>query len=186
MIDRIAQALADVGGCAWVVGGTVRDTLLRIQPHDIDVEVYNLTVEKIIETLSVFGQIDEVGRSFGILKLKIDEKEYDVSLPRSDSKVADGHKGFIVNADPFMSPKEAARRRDFTINAIMYNPLTGEFFDPFGGMKDLHNRVLRIVDPITFKEDPLRILRAMQFISRFNLTVDPDSMEYMKGMLKCC
>jgi tRNA nucleotidyltransferase (CCA-adding enzyme) len=97
----------------------------------------------------------------------------DVSLPRHESKVGRGHRGFEITGDPWMSYEDAARRRDFTINAVMYDPLTDEFVDPFHGREDIQNSIIRAVDPTTFIEDSLRVLRAMQFAARFEFTIDP-------------
>jgi tRNA nucleotidyltransferase (CCA-adding enzyme) len=119
--------------------------------------------------LEAAGRVEAVGASFQVFKLG----DIDVSLPRRDSKSGPGHRGFEVTGDPSMSIEEAARRRDFTINAISWDPLTDEYLDPFDGRADLQRRLLRIVDPGTFADDSLRVLRAIQFAARFELAVDP-------------
>jgi tRNA nucleotidyltransferase (CCA-adding enzyme) len=121
--------------------------------------------------LEAFGRVEAVGESFQVFKLG----DIDVSLPRRDSKAGRGHKGFVVVGDPDMSIEEAARRRDFTINAISWDPLTDEYFDPFHGREDLERRYLRMVDARTFPDDSLRVLRAIQFVARFDLELDPET-----------
>ncbi len=176
---QLARAVAPIGGRALLVGGYVRDELLGRAPKDADIEVYGLQAPELRATLEKLGRVDCVGESFRVYKLvwhqhKI-RHELDVSLPRRDRKVGEGHKGFEVEGDPFASVEDAARRRDFTVNAILRDPLSGEILDPFGGQGDLANRVLRAVDAAHFGEDSLRVLRAMQFAGRFGLTIEPDT-----------
>src|SRR5690606_25094854 len=109
-----------------------------------------------------FGRVDTVGESFTVFKVA----GLDVSLPRRESKTGRGHRAFRVEGDPHLSLADAARRRDFTINAMSRDPLTGELVDPFGGAADLEAGILRMVDPRTFAEDSLRVLRAVQFAAR--------------------
>ncbi len=177
----LSESIRDAGGRALLVGGCVRDMLLDIAPKDFDIEAYGLSPEKLTEVASSFGEVIEVGKSFGILKLRVGEFEIDLGIPRSDSKSSSGHKGFDVHIDPSMSPADAVRRRDFTINAIMMDPLTDEIIDPVNGVADLEAKTLRVVDPILFGDDPLRVLRALQFVARFDLTVDPESMQILKA-----
>lgn len=181
IIITLSESIRDAGGRALLVGGCVRDMLLNIEPKDFDVEVYGLAPEKLTEIAKTFGEVIEVGKAFGILKLRVDDFEIDLGIPRSDSKIADGHKGFDVRVDPFMSSTDAARRRDFTINAIMMDPLTDEIIDPTNGASDLEQNILRVVDADLFGDDPLRVLRALQFAARFNLAVDSESMNVMKA-----
>ena len=164
----IARAVRDEGGRALVVGGWVRDELLGRTSKDLDLEVFGLSAARLPPLLARFGRVDTVGESFTVYKIG----GLDVSLPRRESKTGRGHKGFSVDGDPNLSVEEAARRRDFTINAISRDPLTGELLDPFGGQRDLDARILRAVDPATFADDSLRVLRALQFAARFELTVD--------------
>ncbi len=184
---EVSSAIKENGGRALLVGGSVRDIFLGKISKDFDLEVYGLELEQLEKVVREFGQVSEVGKSFGILKLKVEGGlEVDISLPRTDSKTGKGHKGFDVKTNPFLSFEQAARRRDFTINAIMADPLTGEVIDPFNGMEDIQNKILRIVDEKTFADDPLRVLRALQFVARFELTVDEQSfciLQYMKDFL---
>ena len=125
---------------------------------NIDLEIFGVPSDRLRTLLESFGRVEAVGESFQVYKLG----DVDVSLPRRDSKAGRGHRGFVVVGDPDMSIEEAARRRDFTVNAISWDPLTEEYFDPFDGRGDLRRRCLRIVDPNTFPDDSLRVLRAVQ------------------------
>ncbi len=167
----IAQAVRDAGGRALIVGGWVRDRLLGRHAKDIDIEVFGLPADRLKSLLTPIGAVNTVGESFTVYKVA----GLDVSLPRRESKVGRGHKGFEVTGNPNLSIEEAARRRDFTINAIAWDPLTGAYLDPFGGRADLAQRILRVVDPRTFGEDSLRVLRAIQFAARFDATLEPAS-----------
>jgi tRNA nucleotidyltransferase (CCA-adding enzyme) len=169
----IAAAVRDAGGRALVVGGWVRDRLLGLPSKDIDIEVFGLSAERLKALLDALGRVDTVGEAFTVYKVG----GVDVALPRRESKVARGHKGFAVTGDPSLTEEEAARRRDFTINAISWNPLTGEYVDPCDGRADLARRLLRAVDPGTFGDDSLRVLRAVQFAARFNLELDEKTRE---------
>jgi tRNA nucleotidyltransferase (CCA-adding enzyme) len=179
-VAAIAAGVRDAGGRALVVGGWVRDHLSnenlnsRIpDPKDIDLEVFGIPVEKLPELLTSFGRVEAVGQSFPVYKVVSAEGvAIDVALPRRESKQGRGHKGFEVQGDPFMSLEEAARRRDFTINAISWDPLTDEYVDPVGGRDDLRRGLLRAVDPLTFADDSLRALRAVQFAARFEFTLE--------------
>jgi len=165
----IAHAVRDDGGRALVVGGWVRDRLLGHDSKDVDLEVYQLPADRLRSVLSRFGSVNAVGESFTVYKIG----DIDVGLPRRESKTSRGHRGFEVTGDPSMPVEEAARRRDFTVNAIGWDPLTDEYVDPFGGRQDLlERRVLRAVDPRTFPDDSLRVLRGMQFAARFSLEMD--------------
>jgi tRNA nucleotidyltransferase (CCA-adding enzyme) len=168
----------EAGGRALVVGGWVRDRLLRRaegrKATDIDVEVFGIAADRLPGLLAEFGRVEAVGRSFPVYKVVApDAGAIDVALPRRESKQGRGHKGFEVTGDPFMSFDEAASRRDFTINAISWDPLTDEYVDPANGRADLDRRVLRAVDPATFGDDSLRALRAVQFAARFEFDLDP-------------
>lgn len=170
------------GGRALVVGGGVRDALMGHPSKDIDIEVHGLDPEALHRVLSRWGPVNEVGRSFGVLKLRWRDHELDVSLPRRDSRQGVGHKGIRATADPHLGIVEAARRRDLTINAIAYDPLERSYEDPFDGRLDLARRRLRAVDPTTFGEDPLRALRVAQFAARFQFEVDPDLLALCREM----
>jgi tRNA nucleotidyltransferase (CCA-adding enzyme) len=172
LLDRLRQA----GGRPFVVGGAVRDALLGLPVRDYDVEVFGLAAERLRAILAEAGQVNAVGEAFTVFKvsgLPGLEGAVDVALPRRDSKAGPGHRGIAASGDPSLSVEEAARRRDFTINAILLDPATGEIADPFGGRADLEARRLRAVDAGTFGEDPLRALRAVQMAARFGLEVDP-------------
>jgi tRNA nucleotidyltransferase (CCA-adding enzyme) len=165
---RIVEAVANAGGRALIDGGWVRDRLMGRASQDIDIEVYGLAAERLREVLTTFGTVNPVGESFTVYKVG----DIDVALPRRESKKGRGHKGFEVHGDPTLSPKEAARRRDFTINAISWDPLTAEYLDPFDGRGDITRRILRAVDLNTFGEDSLRVLRAIQFAARFEFDLE--------------
>jgi tRNA nucleotidyltransferase (CCA-adding enzyme) len=169
--EQIAVAVRDAGGRALLVGGCVRDQLLGRTPKDVDVEVYGVPADRLRALLERLGRVDVVGESFAVYKIG----GIDVALPRRESKHGRGHKGFVVEGDPAMAPAEAARRRDFTINAIARDPLTGDITDPFGGAADLAAHRLRAVDRRTFGDDSLRVLRALQFAARFDLTTDDET-----------
>ena len=184
-VKRVCRVIHEAGGRALLVGGAVRDLLLHLDADikDFDIEVYNLDLETLEDLLRPLGKMSGVGKSFAVHKLFLDNGvDIDISLPRRDSKTGSRHGDFSVDADPYMSISEAARRRDFTINAILADPLTGQIFDPFHGVEDLKQKTLRIVDAETFVDDPLRILRAMQFVGRFDLVVDRQSQELMSSM----
>lgn len=188
LAERVSKepATMSVPPRVLAVGGFVRDAHLGIASSDVDVEVYGVSPERLEALLEDLfdGRVNTVGRTFGILKVALgDGKDLDVALPRRESKVGKGHKGFSVAGDPTLSPEEAARRRDFTINAIAADPLTGEVIDPFNGVADLEQNVLRVVDPATFVDDPLRVYRAAQFAARFGLTVEPKTIGLMRQMV---
>lgn len=181
-LDRIVRTLDAAGYRALVAGGAVRDDLLGLQPKDFDVEVYGVTFEVLVEVLAAHGRIDLVGQSFGVVKLTVTGgRVYDFSLPRRNSKVGRAHRDFLATFDPDITPKQAASRRDFTINAMAFDPVANELLDFFGGREDLRNRVLRATSD-AFREDPLRVLRGMQFACRFNLTVDPATAEQCRAI----
>jgi len=167
----IARAVRDRGGRAVIVGGWVRDRLLGRPSKDVDVEVFGVPADALRALLEGFGRVDAVGEQFTVYKVG----DIDVSLPRRESKAGRGHRGFIVTGDPDLSLVDAARRRDFTMNAMSFDPLTEEIVDPFDGAGDLRARVLRVVDPATFADDSLRVLRALQFAARFELTIEPST-----------
>ena len=167
----IAQLVRDHGGRAFIVGGYVRDRLLGRTANEIDIEVFGIPEQALRALLERVGRVDAVGQQFAVYKMG----HIDVALPRRESKTGRGHKAFAVTGDPAMSYADAARRRDFTINAISWDPLTDEYIDPFHGREDLADKRLRIVDPRTFVDDSLRVLRALQFAARFDLTADDET-----------
>ena len=184
-LKMISKAVAKRGAKAIIVGGAVRDALLTKECKDWDIEVYNIdNLERLESYLKGFGSVNSVGKSFGILKLKVDNYEFDFALPRKESKVAKGHRGFSVTLDAALDFKEAARRRDFTINAIGYDIESKKLLDPYGGVADLEQGVLRVVDATTFREDPLRVYRAVQFAARFSLQVDIKTKQLCKEIVR--
>src|SRR5258705_8451210 len=170
----LARAVHEAGGRALLVGGCVRDLLMGQEPKDWDVEVYGVEPAALRALLDEFGPVNVVGEAFTVYKLGPD---LDVSLPRRERKSGRGHRAFVIEGDPSMTFEEAARRRDFTVNAILQDPLTGEIIDPFGGQEDLEMAILRAVAVETFPEDSLRVLRAAQLAARFEFRVHPDTVE---------
>ncbi len=152
----------------------MRDWLCGRPAKDFDIEVLGVSGEQLASTLSRFGATDPVGKSFGVIKLRLAGVDYDFSLPRRETKTGAGHRGFDVGVDPFLPIADALARRDFTLNAMALDPLTGELIDPHGGQIDLVAGVLRHTSS-AFTEDPLRVLRAMQFAGRFNLVLAPET-----------
>ncbi len=185
--DQLPHDLLDVLNAVgqksqpFLVGGCVRDWLLGLQPKDIDVEVYGCSADTLIQLLTPFGKINLVGKSFGVIKLTLQSGIYDFSLPRRESKKGKGHKGFIVEADPHLSEKEASARRDFTMNAILYDPIEDTLIDFFDGAQDLKNKVLRHTSN-AFSEDPLRVLRGFQFAARFGLKMIPETVSLCESI----
>lgn len=168
----LAEAVRGEGGRALLAGGCVRDELMGRQPKDWDVEVYGVEAARLRELLDSFGEVNIVGEAFTVYKLGA---HLDVSLPRRERKTGRGHRAFFIEGDPEMSIEEAAVRRDFTINAILQDPLTGEIIDHFHGRDDLQSGILRAVSSNTFNEDSLRVLRAAQFAARFEFRVEPET-----------
>ena len=169
---HLCEDVREAGGRALLVGGSVRDSMLGLPVKDLDLEVYGLDPDRLLSTLDQRFDLDLVGRSFGVIKIK--HLDIDVALPRRESKRGLGHKGFEVASDPHLPVEEAAARRDFTINAMAFDPLDGELIDPWGGRKDLETETLRHVSD-KFSEDPLRVLRGMQFAARFDFRVAPET-----------
>lgn len=178
IFERLALKVENAGGRAFYVGGCVRDKALGCQNKDIDIEVHGISEEELEKILSEFGNIKFFGSSFGVYS--ISGVNADISLPRSERKIGNGHRDFEVVVDPFIGIKEAARRRDFTINAIMEDILTSEIIDPFNGSSDMCTGIIKHVDDKTFVEDPLRVLRATQFSARFDFKIAPETIELCK------
>ena len=171
-VREVAQCVRDRGGRALLVGGCVRDALRGVPAHDFDVEIYGIAPDALLSLLSSRWTLNQVGASFGVVKLS--HHDIDIALPRRENLIGRGHRDFAIAADPQMPVREAAARRDFTINAILLDPLTGEVVDPWGGRADLERGILRHVSD-HFSEDPLRVMRAMQFLARFPLTPAPET-----------
>ncbi len=180
-VIKLAQEVQDEGGQLVLIGGTVRDIVLGMTPKDFDVEIYGLPPEIIRRLANQIGKAEETGKSFGVLKVRpagvTREQLYlDIAMPRRETKRGQGHGNFDINVDPYMNFKEATDRRDFTMNAMCADPLTGKIYDPQGGIADLEQHTLRVVNQRTFAEDPLRALRTVRFIAMFNwLEIDEPS-----------
>ncbi|WP_323652266.1 CCA tRNA nucleotidyltransferase [Aliarcobacter butzleri] len=176
ILIRILNTLQELGSKPILVGGCVRDSFLNKKIKDYDVEIFNFDSLEILEkSLKKFGNVNLVGKSFGVLTLKIDEYDFDFSLPRIEKKVGNSHTDFEVSTNANLSFKEAAIRRDFTINAIGYDYFKNEILDPFGGMNDLKNKIIKHIDDKTFVEDSLRVYRSVQFASRFEFKIDENT-----------
>ena len=175
----LAKTVRDEGGRALLVGGCVRDELMGNQPKDWDVEIYGVEPARLRELLEAFGPVNVVGEAFTVYKLGAD---LDISLPRRERKTGRGHRAFFIEGDPEMTVAEATARRDFTINAILKDPLTGEIIDPFSGRNDLQGWIIRAVSPDTFSEDSLRVLRAAQFAARFEFRVEPETVSLCRAI----
>jgi tRNA nucleotidyltransferase (CCA-adding enzyme) len=183
--DELTRLLREVPALsrAYLVGGCVRDSLLGIAHKDLDLEVYGVGYEVLERALSAHGRVDLVGKSFGVIKFTgRSGGQWDFSLPRRDSKMSAGHKGFDVEFEPDIDSRAAASRRDFTINALMFDPRKGEYLDFFGGRDDLQKRVLRHTSD-AFAEDPLRVLRGMQFAARLDLSPAPETVELCRSIV---
>ena len=180
LAKQIAADVAGKGGRVYYVGGYVRDALMGIEGKDIDIEVYGITPQMLREVLAGRGEVLEKGASFGVLGLR--HSDLDIAMPRKERRTGDGHRDFDVCVDPFMTSKEASMRRDFTINAMMQDVLTGEIVDHWNGREDLKNRVIRCVNPETFREDALRVFRAAQFASRLEAEIDEETLNLCAGI----
>ena len=178
---KIAGDIREAGGRAFLVGGWVRDALLGKSCRDYDVEVYDMAQDALVPILSKYGRTNLVGKAFGVIHLAMKGLSLDFSFPRTESKVGYGHRGFVVHTDEKLSFKEAALRRDFTINAMGMELPELTLCDPYGGIDDLKTHTLRHVGP-AFAEDSLRILRGVQFACRFGCTLAPDTVELCRTL----
>lgn len=180
---RLVDRLRSDGMTAVLVGGSVRDSFDGRTPKDLDFEVYHATVDDVAVSARKLGKVDEVGKAFGVLKMTLpDGTDIDLSVPRRENKVGAGHRGFEVSTDAGMTIEEASARRDFTINTLSYDPELGVLIDPHGGKGDLDNKVLRHVSD-AFDEDPLRVMRGMQFASRFGMRMAPETAERCRSLM---
>jgi len=184
LIQQIARAVDAAGGKAYYIGGFVRDKLMTVSGSspssdvlgkDVDIEVHGVQAEDLRAILEQFGEVITIGKSFGVYAVR--GYDIDIAIPRKEKNTGRGHRDFEIYTDPFLGEEAAARRRDFTINALMQNVLTGEIVDCFGGREDLKNGVIRHIDSDSFVEDPLRVLRAAQFASRFEFKVADETMD---------
>ncbi len=176
---EIAHKCRKIGGRALLVGGCVRDAVMGIPSKDADMEVFGIEAEKLQKMLSESMPIITVGKAFGVFKVR--GLELDIALPRRESKTGQGHKAFAIEGDPWMPLVDAAMRRDFTINALLFDPLTQELLDPLGGLADLEKSTLRHCSE-RFGEDPLRVLRGMQFLARFDYAISPQTLQICRRL----
>ncbi|HMG73232.1 MAG TPA: HD domain-containing protein [Pyrinomonadaceae bacterium] len=176
---NLAEAVRNEDGRALLVGGCVRDELMGQQPKDWDVEIYGIEPARLRELLEAFGPVNVVGEAFTVYKLGA---HLDISLPRRERKTGRGHRAFFIEGDPEMTVDEATGRRDFTINAILKDPLTEEIIDPCNGRADLQQRIIRAISAETFSEDSLRVLRAAQFAARFEFEVEPETVSLCRAI----
>lgn len=176
----LASKVKEKGGRAFYVGGYVRDLLLNIPNKDIDIEVHGIAEKDLVAILNEIGEVDYYGRSFGIYALR--HEDIEVALPRSEKVLGTGHRDFEISVDPDMGYKNAALRRDFTINALMMDVLSHKILDYFNGIYDLNKGIIRHVNDVSFAEDPLRVYRAAQFASRFGFKIDERTVELCKGI----
>ena len=169
------------GGKIFSVGGAVRDEFLGKESKDLDVLITGIPMDELEQLLSKYGRVDAVGKSFGVLKFRPQGgEEIDIAIPRTEKPSGEGgHKGFDVTSDHALPIEKDLERRDFTINAIAKD-VDGNIVDPFGGQQDLQNKIIRIVNPEAFSDDPLRMLRAVQFASRFGFTIEPETMNMIR------
>lgn len=177
---EISAAIREAGGRAYLVGGYVRDTLLGRKSKDIDLEVYGLTPARLFELLTGFGEPYTRGAAFGVLGLR--HSDIDIAMPRKEKAVGGGHKDFEVYVDPFLPEEQACRRRDFTVNALMLDPLTNGVVDHVHGREDLKKGVLRHVDTNSFPEDPLRVFRAARFSAVLGFTLAEETVSLCRGI----
>ena len=180
MARRVAEAVRAAGGRTFFVGGCVRDKLLGLEIKDVDIEVHGITVRALEAVLDSLGERTAMGASFGVMGLR--HYDIDIAMPRRERATGRGHKDFEVFVDPFIGCERAAKRRDFTMNALMQDALTGEILDFFGGREDLRRGVIRHVDDASFAEDPLRVFRAAQFAARFDFAVAEETVALCAGM----
>lgn len=183
-VKDLARGIKGRGGRALFAGGFVRDQLLGNKSKDVDVEVHGLDPNSLKQEIEIFAKfnklkVDEVGASFTVLKVGT---SLDISLPRTEKKSGIGHKAFEIVGNPNLGTLEASRRRDFTINSLLQDVLTGEIIDHFGGREDLKNGLIRVVDPSTFVDDSLRVLRAAQFAARFSFNIGEDTINLCRSI----
>ncbi len=178
---EIADEINAAGGSIYLVGGWVRDILLGEVGHDFDLEVYGLDMEKLFNILVRYAKPNLVGKAFGIITLSMEGQNFDFAFPRTENKTGPGHKGFTVHSDPFLTFAEASSRRDFTINSMGLKIPEMELIDEHHGLRDLKAKVLRHVSS-AFSEDPLRVLRAVQFAARFEFDIAPETCDLCRSL----
>ena len=180
MAERLARAVAKKGGCAYFVGGYVRDAVMGESGKDIDIEVHGIEIDELRGILDSLGERMEIGASFGVFGLH--GYSIDIAMPRKETCRGRGHRDFDIYVDPHIGTLSAAKRRDFTVNAMMMNVLSGEIIDHYCGREDLARRLMRHVDDDSFAEDPLRVLRGAQFAARFEFDIAEETLCLCRGM----
>ena len=184
VLEEILKDLQKIGATPILVGGSVRDYFLNIPIKDYDIEIFGINSLEIIQNcLEKFGSVKLVGKSFGVLTLRVNEYDFDFALPRTETKIGLSHQDFEVITNASLSFKEAAIRRDFTINAIGYDFFKEEFIDPFDGIEDLKTKTIKHINDKTFIEDSLRVYRAVAFASRFNFKIEEKTKELCKQIV---
>ena len=182
-LPHYLEEIYSLGGQAYAVGGTVRDDFLGITNKDSDYLITKIPMDLLTKTLKRFGEIQVVGKSFGVIKFHPKETPHlciDIALPRKEISTGTGHRDFEVDFDPMIPVETDLSRRDFTINAMAREVATFNLIDPFKGLEDLKNKTLRIVSEKSFEEDPLRLMRGIQFAARFELEIEPQTFASMK------
>lgn len=177
---EIAKLVKENGGRTFYVGGYVRDKLLNIENKDVDIEVHGISEDTLYKILKSLGTPLAYGSSFGVYSLS--GHNIDIALPRSEKLIGKKHTDFRIDVDPFIGYKNACKRRDITINALMMDVLTGEILDYYSSINDLNNKIIRYVDKDSFFEDPLRVLRVAQFAARLQFKVDEDTIDLCKNI----
>lgn len=177
----ISKAIRAAGGSSYLVGGFVRDAMLGMVSRDYDVEVYGLDEQVLLSILQQFGRPNLVGKAFGVIHLMTRGMDFDFSFPRTENKIGQGHRGFLVETHLHLTFAEAALRRDFTVNAMGLSLPELELSDPYNGKGDLEQKILRHVSS-AFAEDSLRVLRGVQFASRFSLTLAPETIALCRSL----
>ncbi len=184
-ILKLSQTLLDHNARPFIVGGFVRDHYLGIESKDIDIEVYGISsLDSLKSALETLAPVHEVGKSFGVLKISLDGYDIDIALPRTEIKTDKGHKGFHIQTNGHLDFTTASKRRDFTMNAIGYDIKTDFFLDPHGGKEDIKKGIIRHIDDTSFIEDPLRVLRAVQFAARFNFKLEANTLKLCQDMIR--
>lgn len=181
-LQKVIFLIIQNGGNPFLVGGSVRDLWTGKPIKDFDIEVFGLDMNQIIDILKAKGDVNEVGKSFGVIKFKLPNGkiEFDISVPRTENKIGESHKDFSIQLDSKLSLLEASKRRDFTFNAMFLCLTSWEVIDLHDGIKHLKEGIIECVDNNTFVEDSLRVLRAFQFISRFGFTPSANLIELSK------
>lgn len=182
-VEGVLDDLRTVGN-PLIVGGAVRDSFIGADNKDIDIEVHGTTIDNLVKTLKKKKYtVDEVGKEFGVLKVSKPNgvTDLDISVPRKENRLGAGHRSFDVEMDENMSVSEAAERRDFTFNAVMYDHERKVLVDPANGREDFKNNVMKHVSE-KFREDPLRVLRGFQFAGRFGMKMHPETTKMCKEL----